>query len=155
MTSCDGRTGSTGWPWCGSARCWSGDVATAEDIVQDVFVRARGRLAGMTEPGAYAYLRRATINGWKNHLRHRAAEERAVAGLAAVVTEAAAVGVEEREAMWAEIARLPARQRAVLVLRYYEDLPDDEIARLLGCRRGTVRSQAKRALDRLRERVER
>lgn len=52
--------------------------------------------------------------------------------------------------LWRALAALPRRQRAVLVLCYYEDLPDDEIAAMLGISRGTVRSQAARALDKLR-----
>jgi RNA polymerase sigma factor (sigma-70 family) len=55
-----------------------------------------------------------------------------------------------RDAAWTLLRRLPARQRAVLVLRYYEDLPDAEIARVLGCGESTVRSQATRALATLR-----
>jgi RNA polymerase sigma-70 factor (sigma-E family) len=132
-----------------------GDVATAEDIVQDVFVRARRRLAELGGAGVYAYLRRSTINGWKNHLRHRAAEERAIGKMSAPSPAHPSAEVDERDTMWAEIAGLPSRQRAVLVLRYYEELSDTEIAQLLGCRTGTVRSQAKRALDKLRETVER
>ncbi len=62
---------------------------------------------------------------------------------------------EERDAMWREISKLPARQRACLVLRYYEDLPDGEIAGLLGCRIGTVKSQSSRALAKLRKEVSR
>jgi len=62
--------------------------------------------------------------------------------------------VGEHEAMWAGIGELPPRQRAVIVLRYYEDLPDREIARLLGCTQATVRSQAKRGLAKLREAIE-
>ena len=52
--------------------------------------------------------------------------------------------------MWQLLARLPKQQRAVLVLRYYEDLPDPEIAAVLGCSASTVRSNAARALARLR-----
>ena len=52
--------------------------------------------------------------------------------------------------VWAALAGLPPRQRAVVVLRYYESLSDDEIAAVLGISRGTVRSQASRALDKLR-----
>ena len=55
------------------------------------------------------------------------------------------------EAVWALLAELPARQRAVLVLRFYEHLSDAEIADVLGVSRGTIRSQASRALDKLRD----
>lgn len=66
---------------------------------------------------------------------------------------AATDGVEsyaDRAAAWQLLGRLPRRQRAVLVLRYYEDLADAEIATILGCTQGTVRSQAARALATLR-----
>jgi RNA polymerase sigma factor (sigma-70 family) len=56
----------------------------------------------------------------------------------------------EQDAMWRALAALPERQRAVLVLRYYLDLPDGEIASALGCREGTVRSLATRAFAALR-----
>jgi RNA polymerase sigma factor (sigma-70 family) len=52
--------------------------------------------------------------------------------------------------MWDQLTRLPPRQRAAVVLRYYEDLPDTEIAEILGCAVGTVRSQISRALESLR-----
>lgn len=62
----------------------------------------------------------------------------------------AAVGYVERDALAAELAKLPARQRAVLALRYYEGLSDSEIAGALGCTPGTVRGYASRALAALR-----
>ncbi len=58
--------------------------------------------------------------------------------------------VVERDRMWSQIQRLPDRQRAVLVLRYYEDLSEASIAELLGCSRGTVKSQASDGLRSLR-----
>jgi RNA polymerase sigma factor (sigma-70 family) len=72
------------------------------------------------------------------------------------VPEAALSGPEydgEREAVWRFVQALPPRQRAVIVLRYYEDLSEAEIADLLGISPGTVKSQASRALASLRERV--
>ena len=59
-------------------------------------------------------------------------------------------GVVDRDAVWAAVQSLPVRQRAVIVLRYYEDLSEAEIAQVLGCSRGTVKSQASAALKNLR-----
>jgi RNA polymerase sigma factor (sigma-70 family) len=59
-------------------------------------------------------------------------------------------GIAERDALWRALARLPRRQRTVLVLRFYEDLSDSEIAGVLGCPGSTVRSLASRALHALR-----
>ena len=61
--------------------------------------------------------------------------------------------VEARDEMWRELGTLPPRQRAVLVLRYYEDLTEAQIADVLGCRPGTVKSQASKALARLRHQL--
>jgi RNA polymerase sigma factor (sigma-70 family) len=62
--------------------------------------------------------------------------------------------LDDRDAMWTALSELPPRQRAVLVLRYYEDLSEAHIADVLGCSRGTVKSQAAKGLARLREIVE-
>jgi RNA polymerase sigma-70 factor (sigma-E family) len=131
-----------------------GDKATAEDVVQDVFIRARDRIGSLSEEDVYPYLRRGTINGWRNVLRHRRGERSAVAKLTDVGGRDPLTDVDERGAMWEQIVRLPPKQRAVVVLRFYEDLPDRTIAQLLGCTQITVRSQAKRALAKLREAIE-
>ena len=60
------------------------------------------------------------------------------------------MGVVEHDAVWATVRALPPRQRAVIVLRYYEDLSEEQIAEVLGCSRGTVKSQASAALANLR-----
>jgi RNA polymerase sigma factor (sigma-70 family) len=66
--------------------------------------------------------------------------------------ESAAHEVVERDELWQALLSLAPRQRAVLVLRYYEDLSEQQIAEALGCSRGTVKSQASAALDTLRQR---
>ncbi|WP_233507875.1 sigma-70 family RNA polymerase sigma factor [Spongiactinospora gelatinilytica] len=70
-------------------------------------------------------------------------------------TAAAAADLDLREVMLNELRRLPARMRAVLVLRYWEDLSEAETAAMLGCSAGTVKSQAARGLGRIRERMAR
>jgi RNA polymerase sigma-70 factor (sigma-E family) len=120
----------------------TGSVETAQDIVQDAFVRMHGRWSSVREPDAY--LRAAVVNGCRSYHRRRVAERRAVgrevAGDAVAADELADV-----------LVTLPHRQRAAIVLRYYHDLPDRDIARVLGCRVGTVASLVHRALARLRE----
>lgn len=134
----------------------TGDAALAEDLVHDAFLASRDALARLGRPETYVYLRSAVVNGWRNVLRHRRVVERREPDLweGPPATGDATDQLAEHDRLWREIDRLPGRQRGVVVLRYYEDLPDRDIARLLGCSRVTVRSQAKRALDKLREVIE-
>jgi RNA polymerase sigma-70 factor (sigma-E family) len=126
-----------------------GDRGLAEDLVQDAFMalyRRFGERLPLDAPVAYA--RRAIVNGHISHTRRRSAS-------ALVFGEVPDRGVEEggsveQDAMWRVLAILPDRQRAVLVLRYYLDLSDADIAAALGCRAGTVRSLAARAFAALR-----
>lgn len=127
----------------------TGDRHHAEDLVQSVLAKAYvrwSRVAAMERPEAY--LKKVLVN---DHLRwwRRGSRE--------VLVGTPADGVvgddgrhEARDAAWQLLGRLPNRQRAVLVLRYYEDLSDAEIAVVLGCAQGTVRSQAARGLAALR-----
>jgi RNA polymerase sigma-70 factor (sigma-E family) len=133
----------------------TGGEDVAEDLVHDVFVRSRDRLGEMTEDEARAYLRRSLANAWRNEIRHRTVAQRAKPRLVQRYDPEPSRRVDDRDEMWRAIARLPDRQRAVIVLRYYEDLSDVEIARVLGCRQVTVRTQAKRALAKLQEAMER
>ncbi len=135
----------------------TGDRSVAEDITQDAFVRVSGRLAHLREGGAFdAYLRRAVVNLAKNHFRRRAVER---AYPRAHPPKPASPGHEqplvEREATMAALARLPQRQRAAIVLRFYEDLPEDAIAEILRCRNGTVRSLVTRGVQALRDDMKR
>lgn len=126
------------------------DASRAEDIVQDVFVRSFGAVGRLPDDQIGPYLRRSVVNAWKNEVRH--GRTAALAAPKLVHQELVPRdSFEERDAMWAAIQDLPPRQRACLVLRYYEDLSEREIARLLGCRLGTVKSQSSRAIAKLRE----
>jgi RNA polymerase sigma-70 factor (sigma-E family) len=127
------------------------DRNTAEDIVQDAFLalyRALPRLRDHDQ--LLPYLRTAVVNGSRSALR---GQRRAALRPVRVTREApessaesAALLGEDRRAVFAAVARLPRRSREVLVLRYYLDLPDQEIAATLGVSRGTVSSTASRAV---------
>jgi RNA polymerase sigma-70 factor (sigma-E family) len=120
--------------------------AVAEEVVQDCFVRLHPRFDRIDDP--VAYLRRAVINGCRSVGRRRALER---STLRAERPTAAELGADE---LLDALAMLPARQRAALVLRFYEDLTGDQIAEVLGCRPGTVKSLIHRGLARLRDVVE-
>jgi RNA polymerase sigma factor (sigma-70 family) len=134
----------------------TGDAGVAEDLVQETFLRiARrwNRVRSMDHPTAYA--RRILIN-LVVHDAARRSRQRAELGppgvTGEVADESAARALREIDDMaefrWA-LAQLPARQRAVLVLRYWADLPAAEVADILGCTAGTVTSTASRAAARL------
>jgi len=135
----------------------TGDRDLAQDIVQEVLARAHARwrkISGLEVPDLY--VRRMITNefvSWRRRWTRlvpvgQVAEDRQPAGVADQA-DAATVHAE-RDALLAELARLPRRQQAVLVLRFYEGLSDTEIAEVLGCRPGTVRGYASRALAALR-----
>jgi RNA polymerase sigma-70 factor (sigma-E family) len=134
------------------ARVLVGDPHRAEDLVQDALAKAYlrwNRIVRSDQPDVY--LRRAVLNGSRSWWRRRDSRERPVerpadrAAPGDVSAEAA-----ERDALWRHLSRLPNRQRAVMVLRYYEDLDDATIAAILGCTPVTVRTHAMRALATLR-----
>jgi RNA polymerase sigma-70 factor (sigma-E family) len=131
------------------------DRSVAEDIVQDAFVRVAGRLVHLRDPGAFdAYLRRTVVNLSHSYVRRKMLE-RAFLKLerAAVEREAArwpTSSVEDREVLWRALGRLSERQRAAIVLRFYEDLPERQVAEILRCRPGTVKSLVSRGLETLR-----
>lgn len=133
----------------------TGDHSLAQDLVQDAFVRVAGRLAHLRDPGAFpAYLRRTVVNLARMHFRRRRVE-RAYASRQARLRQPGATerDVVEAEAVRQALLRLPVRQRAAVVLRYFEDLSDVQAAEVLGCPPGTVRSLLWRAMDTLRHEV--
>jgi RNA polymerase sigma-70 factor (sigma-E family) len=131
----------------------SGDRHVAEDIVQDAFVKVAPRLGEVPVEHLGPYLRKVTVNLWKDRLRSLNRERRA-RNQSAVDPFTDDVVREDRVSLRAAVLRLPRRQRACLILRYYEDLPEREVASLLGCSIGTVKSQTSRALVRLRKEFE-
>ncbi|MEV8513244.1 SigE family RNA polymerase sigma factor [Dactylosporangium sp. NPDC051484] len=132
----------------------AGDWATAEDLLQIALTKtflAWKRLGHIEAVEPYA--RRVLVNTSTSWWRRRWHGERPTE----VLPEGAAADqIEEsleRDAMWRHVRALPNRQRAVLVLRYYEDQSEADTARLLGVSVGTVKSQTSRALATLRERL--
>nr|WP_157357662.1 SigE family RNA polymerase sigma factor [Amycolatopsis nigrescens] len=131
------------------------DSHLAEDIVQEVLLRAQprwSRIESLQSPDLY--VRRMVTNEYLSWRRRRAAKEISSEHhtLNALGTPTSDVAVQhaERAAMRALIAKLPRKQRAAILLRYYEDRTDSEIAEVLGCGTGTVRSHLSRALRTLR-----
>jgi RNA polymerase sigma-70 factor (sigma-E family) len=122
----------------------------AEDLVQESFVRMAPKAGALDEEATWPYLRRIAVNLWKNRLRRLAVEGR-VRGRRDLDPPSAASRFEDRDLMWGAVLRLPPRQRACVVLRYYEDLTERETAAVLGCSVGTVKSQSAKALARLGE----
>jgi RNA polymerase sigma-70 factor (sigma-E family) len=126
----------------------TGEHALAEDLLQTALAKcwfAWGRIEGPPEP----YVRRAIATTYATWWRRKWRAERPTGSLP---DRPAAPGsaVEDRDALWRALGALPRRQRAVVVLRYYEDLSEAETATALGISVGTVKSQAAKALATLR-----
>jgi len=127
----------------------TGSPHAAEDLVQAALLRAMRRWSTIDDP--MAYLRRAMVNQRTNVWRRlRSREVVTPAPPAAASVPDHGDSVVNRAELLSALGTLPARMRAVLVLRYWEDLSETETAQLLGCSPGTVKSQASRGLARLR-----
>jgi RNA polymerase sigma-70 factor (sigma-E family) len=124
------------------ARLLTGSTAAAEEIVQEALLRIYQRGQQLDNPEAY--LRVTVTNLCRSHLR-RLRLERSV-----VQQEDLHVLNPEIDETWEALCSLPFRQRSVIVLRFYEDLRIEEIAHLLGCRIGTVKSRLHRGVEKLR-----
>ncbi len=129
-----------------------GDRHLAEDLVQEVLIKAHRRWDAIETDNPDAYLRRAIVRTHVSWLRRRSSSEIATDTLR---EDSTGDGFDDahasREAVWAMLAKLPRAQRAVLVLRYFEDLDDARIAELVGVSASTVRTHAHRGLATLRE----
>jgi RNA polymerase sigma-70 factor (sigma-E family) len=128
------------------------DHARAEEAVQDALLAAYSRWARICRgQDPEAYVRRSIVNAdisrWRRFLRR---ETPTADPVQTVSRPDHADAQAEHDAVWTLCATLPTKQRAAVILRYYEDLPDAEIAGILDCSPATVRSQIHRALATLR-----
>jgi RNA polymerase sigma-70 factor (sigma-E family) len=122
------------------------DWGLAEDLLQESLAKAWFAWPGIDEPEAY--VRKVLVTTYISWWRRRWRGE--VPSGDDLPERAAHDAAGDDEELWRAVGRLPARQRAVIVLRFYEDLPVGEVARLLGCQEGTVKSQTAKALAKLR-----
>jgi RNA polymerase sigma-70 factor (sigma-E family) len=133
------------------------DLATAEEVVQDAFVAMHGAWRRLRDPEkALSYLRQSVVNRSRSVLRHRAVVEKyAPKGLPdAPSAENGAIVELERSAVVKALSALPTRQREALVLRYYGDMSEAEIASTMGISRGAVKSHTARGMAALRSVLE-
>ncbi|MGH8969095.1 MAG: SigE family RNA polymerase sigma factor [Actinomycetes bacterium] len=133
------------------------DVAVAEEVVQDSFIAMHGAWRRLRDPDrALAYLRQSVVNRARSALRHHKVELKyAPAPMPdAASAEYGALGALEHQEVVTALRRLPERQREVLVLRYYVDLSEAEIAEAIGISRGAVKSHASRGMAALRTSLE-
>lgn len=130
----------------------TGNASAAEDLVQDTLTRLYAKWGKVQAAEApLAYVRRSLANNFVNTRRRMSSRELVVEFLPEREDGAdATLELDDRDQLWRLLATLPERQRAALVLRYFHDLPDDEIAAALGCRVGTIRSAISRGLAALR-----
>ncbi|MGH8866804.1 MAG: SigE family RNA polymerase sigma factor [Actinomycetes bacterium] len=133
------------------------DQSSAEEVVQDAFVGMHGAWRRLRDPDkALAYLRQSVVNRARSALRHRGVTQKyAPAPMPdAPSAEHGALGLLEQQQVAAALRTLPTRQREVLVLRYYADLSEADIAEAMGISRGAVKSHASRGMAALRTSME-
>jgi RNA polymerase sigma-70 factor (sigma-E family) len=136
--------------------CWlglllTGDQVEAEELAQEALVRTWWRWVVHRPDDPAAYARKVLVNRRRSLLRRARVESRFLARTR--MDPVPPPGDEQAMVLWQAVQGLPPRQRAVLVLRFHEDLTEAEVARLLGLPLGTVKSLAHRGLARLRERL--
>ncbi len=134
----------------------TGDQHAAEDIVQDAFVRLFGRFQELRKPDAFEiYLRRTIVNLSRDRFRRLRLERDHAAREASSSSRhgGPASQVEDRELIRSALRRLPHRQRAALVLRFYADLSEQDTAEVLQCSVAAVKSLVSRATASLKERM--
>jgi RNA polymerase sigma-70 factor (sigma-E family) len=134
----------------------TGDRELAEDLTQEAFVRVAGRFRHLRDPDDLpAYLRRTIVNLFTSQLRRRRVEREWLCRQRAQLPVLNAVDIAERDDLWRAMATLPERQRAALVLRYYEDLSEEDAAEVLRCSIGALNQLVVRAKSTLRQHIQR
>jgi RNA polymerase sigma factor (sigma-70 family) len=130
-----------------------GDLETAQDIAQEAFLRAFGRFADMRKPDSFtSYLRATIVNLARNHFKRRRVERLYLDRLRTRPAESVAPpNIEQREVVAQALLQVPERQRAALVLHYYEDLSEYQVAELLGVSEQAARSLVARGRKTLRQ----
>lgn len=136
------------------------DSGIAEEITQDAYVELHSRWYRLRDTDkALAYLRTSVVNRARSALRHRRVADAYLDRVRSAATvpsaESDAMGLVEHEAMLAALRALPVRQREALVLRYYLDLSEAQIAETMGVSRGAVKSHTARGIAALRQTLER
>lgn len=122
------------------------DRDVAEELVQEAVLAVRSHWTGIDDPRAY--LRTAVVNRCRSWLRRQRTAR-------AHVPAPPEPAHQEPDELWDALANLDERRRTAIVLRFYEDLPDPEIAHIVGCRPATVRTLVHRGLNQLRQEIER
>jgi RNA polymerase sigma factor (sigma-70 family) len=137
------------------ARALTGDPHLAQDIAHDAFIRVVGRFGHLRQPGSFdAYVRRTVVNLCRSHFRRASAERRGFRKVGVGDDRSSAQPSEDRHALWNAIQVLPYRQRAAIVLRFYEDLSEAETGAILRCSSRAVNSLVSRAMVTLRAGME-
>ena len=132
-----------------------GDHEIAQDIAQEAFLRAFGRFADLRKPDSFpSYLRATIVNLTRKHFRRRGLERLLLERLGArPVANLTPPNVEQREIVTRALLKVPERQRAALVLHYYEDLSEYQVAEILGVSEQAARSLTARGRKALREQL--
>jgi RNA polymerase sigma-70 factor (sigma-E family) len=133
----------------------TGNRELAEDLVQEAFVRVAGRFRHLRMPDAFdAYLRRTIVNLFTSHLRRTKLERAYLARRGADPSVASEHGdPAARDQLWRALHTLPERQRAAIVLRFYEDLSEHASAEILGCSTGALNQLVVRGMAALRTQI--
>lgn len=132
----------------------TGDHDLAEDLVQDAFVKLIGRFANLRNPESFdMYLKRTVVTLSYGLFRRRRTERAYLARQRSLAerTNDVLPDVERKDELWTQLQRIAPRQRAALVLRYYEDLSEHQAADVLGCSLRTVKSLVTRGIEAMRD----